>query len=63
MLLKRVVALLALAGGSLGLLPHVGSLPLSLAKIRLDRTNDRVFATIDKGLASAQDRVRVVQNE
>ena len=37
------------------------SYPISLAKTRLDRTNKKVFVAIDKGLASAQDRVREVQ--
>jgi chromosome segregation ATPase len=62
MLLKRVVALLALAAGFLGFVACItGTYPISLLKTRLDRTNERVFATIDKGLASAQDRVREVQ--
>src|ERR1700722_19062524 len=59
---KRVVALLALAAGSLGLVACIAmSYPISLVKARLDRTKERVFVTIDKGLASAQDRVREVQ--
>jgi hypothetical protein len=62
MLFKRVVPLLALAAGSLGLVACIaGAYPISLVKTRLDRTNERVFVTIDKGLASAQDRVRAVQ--
>src|SRR5580704_7694743 len=62
MLLKRVVALLALAAGFLEFVACItGTYPISLLKTRLDRTNERVFATIDKGLASAQDRVREVQ--
>ena len=59
MLFKRVVSLLALAAGSLGIVACIaGAYPISLVKTRLDRTNERVFVTIDKGLASAQDRVR-----
>jgi len=37
------------------------SYPISLVKTRLDRTNERVFVTIGKGLESAQDRVREAQ--
>ena len=59
---KRVVTPLALAAGSLGLVLCITvPYPISLVKTRLDRTNERVFVTIDKGLASAQDRVREVQ--
>jgi len=62
MLFKRVVPLLALAAGSLGLVACIaGVYPISLLKTRLDRTNERVFVTIDEGLASVQDRVREVQ--
>jgi hypothetical protein len=59
---RRVVPLLALAAGSLGFVACIAAAyPVSLLKTRLDRTNERVFLTIDKGLASAQDRVRAVQ--
>ncbi len=62
MLFKRVVALLALAAGFLGCVACItGTYPISLLKTRLDRTNESVFATIDRGLASAQDRVRAVR--
>jgi hypothetical protein len=62
MLFMRVVPLLALAAGSLGLVACIaGAYPISLVKTRLDRTNESVFVTIDTGLASAQDRVRAVQ--
>jgi hypothetical protein len=63
MLFKRVVPLLALAAGSLGFVACIaGAYPISLVKTRLDRTNERVFVTIHKGLASAQDRVRAVRH-
>ncbi len=59
---KRVVALLALVAGSLGLVACIAiSYPISLVKTRLDRTKERVFVTIGKGLESAQDRVREAQ--
>ena len=62
MLFKRVVVLLALAAGSLGLVACIAvPYPISLVKTRLDRTNKRAFVTIDKSLASAQDRIREVQ--
>ncbi len=62
MLFKRVVPLFALTAGSLGFIACIaGAYPISLVKTRLDRTNESVFETIDKGLASAQDRVREVQ--
>jgi hypothetical protein len=62
MLFKRIVALLALAAGSFGFVACItAAYPISLVKTRLERTNERVFVTIDKGLASAQDRVREVQ--
>jgi hypothetical protein len=46
MLFKRVMPLLALAAGSLGLVACIaGAYPISLVKTRLDRTNERVFVT------------------
>ena len=62
MLFKRVLALLALAAGSLGVVACMtGVYPVWLVGSRLDQINERVFVTIDKGLASADDRVRGVQ--
>jgi chromosome segregation ATPase len=59
---KRVVPLLALAAGSLGLVACIaGAYPISVVKTRLDRTIEKLFVTIDTGLTSAQDRVREVQ--
>jgi hypothetical protein len=63
MLLKRVVWLLALAFGFLGVAAcMVGVYAAWSLGSRLERINDRVFAMIDNGLASAQDRVRSVQD-
>jgi chromosome segregation ATPase len=62
MLFKQVVALLALVAGFLGVVACLaGVYPVWLAGSRLDQTNERIFATLDRGLASAQDRVRGVQ--
>src|SRR5271165_6673120 len=59
---KRVMALFALIAGSLGLVASmVAAYPVWLVGSRLERANERVFLTIDKGLASADDRVRGVQ--
>jgi DNA repair ATPase RecN len=62
MLFKRIVGLIALLFGFLGVVGCVAgaSMVLSLAS-RLERTNDKVFALVDQGLASGQDRVRGVQ--
>src|SRR5262249_51654845 len=38
-----------------------GVYPAWLVGSRLEQTNERVFVTLDKGLTSAQDRVRAVQ--
>jgi hypothetical protein len=62
MLFKRVVALLALAAGFLGVVACLaGVYPVWLVGSRLNQTNERVFVTLDKVLAAAQDRVRGVQ--
>jgi DNA repair ATPase RecN len=62
MLFKRVMWLFALAFGVLGVAAClVGVYAAWSLASRLERTNDKVFAMIDKGLASAQDRVRNVQ--
>jgi DNA repair ATPase RecN len=62
MAFKRVVWLLALAFGFLGVaLCMVGLYAVWALGSWLERTNDKVFAMIDKGLASAQDGVRRVK--
>jgi hypothetical protein len=63
MLLKRVVRLLSLTFGFLGVAACMAGVyaAWSLGS-RLERINDRVFGMIDNGLASAQDRVRSVQD-
>jgi hypothetical protein len=62
MILKRVVALLALVTGVLGLVACVAAFyPVWLVQSRLDQANERAFTLLDKGLASAEDRVRGVQ--
>jgi hypothetical protein len=59
---KRLVALLALAAGILGIPAcMVGAFAAWSLASRLERTNALVFAMIDKGVAAAQDRVRSVQ--
>ncbi len=61
MLVKRVAALLALVFGALGgLACVVGIFAVGLAGFWLEQANDKVFAALDKVLASAQDRVRGV---
>jgi chromosome segregation ATPase len=62
MLFKRLVGLFALAAGFLGLVACItgGYWVWHLAS-RIDQANESVFATVDKGLASAQDRIRGVQ--
>lgn len=62
MLLKRALALLALMLGLLGVVACIaGICAARLAGTRLDRANEKVFAAVDTGLASAQDRLRGVQ--
>src|SRR5262249_8565022 len=62
MLLKRFMALLALAAGFLGVIAcMLAGYPVWLVGSRLARTKEKVFVTINSGLASAEDRVRRVQ--
>jgi chromosome segregation ATPase len=62
MLFKRFVALLALVFGFIGVVACMaGIYGVWLLGSRLEQTNDKVFATIDKGLASARNRIRSVQ--
>jgi len=62
MLFKRVVWLLSLAFGFLGVTACMaGVYAVWSLGSRLERGNDKVFAMIDKGLASSQERVRGVQ--
>jgi hypothetical protein len=59
---KRLVALLALAAGSVGILVCiVGAFAAWSLGARLERTNAAFFATIDKGLVAAQDRAHSLQ--
>ncbi len=59
---KRLVALLALAAGFVGIPACiVGALAVWSLAARLERINAAVFAMLDKGLAAAQDRARSVQ--
>ncbi len=59
---KRLVALLALAAGIVGIPACIaGAFAAWSLASRLERTNATVFAMIDSGLAAAQDRVRNVQ--
>ncbi|MFL5243640.1 MAG: hypothetical protein ACJ8FY_16160 [Gemmataceae bacterium] len=58
MLFKRVVWVFALAFGFLGFAACiVGAYAVWSLGSRLERANDKVFDLIDKGLASAQERV------
>lgn len=62
MLLKRVLALLALAFGLLGVVASTAAVyAVWLLGSGLQQANEKVFATIDRGLASSQERVRGVQ--
>jgi hypothetical protein len=62
MLLKRIGALLALAFGFLGVIACMGGIyAVWVLASRLEQANDKVFATVDKGLASAQEWARRVQ--
>jgi hypothetical protein len=62
MLIKRSMALTALAAGFLGVVAcMVAVYPVWLVGSRLARTNERVFVKVDKGLVSAQRGVRRVQ--
>jgi len=59
---KRVVGLFGLACGFLGVAAcMVGVYAAWSLGCRLERTNDKVFAMIDRGFVSAQDRIRSVQ--
>jgi hypothetical protein len=62
-LLKRVVSPLAAALGLVGVVACLaGAYAVWRAGARLDRANERVFAVLDTGLASARDRVRGVRD-
>jgi hypothetical protein len=62
MLFKRVMALLALAFGFLGVVACLAGIYAAwLLGSRLKQTNERGFALLDRALASAQDRIRGVQ--
>lgn len=59
---KRVIAFLALVLGFLGIVACVAGIYVawSLAS-RIEQANEKIFATLDKGLDAAQDRLRRVQ--
>lgn len=62
MAFKRVGALLALALGALGVVAcTAGVYGVWLLGCRFETANERVFAALDKRLASTQERVRGVQ--
>jgi chromosome segregation ATPase len=62
MLFKRVLGLLTLAFGFLGVVSCVaGVYAVWSLGSRLERANDKLFAMIDKGLAVSQDRIREVE--
>jgi hypothetical protein len=62
MLIKKVLALLALMFGLLGVLACVaGIYAVWRLKSRLDHANEKVFTALDKGLTHARDRVCAVQ--
>jgi hypothetical protein len=59
---KRVIAFFALIAGFLGVVASlVLTYPVWLVKSRLERTDARVFRTIDKGLTAVEARIRGVQ--
>jgi hypothetical protein len=61
-MLKRVLGLLALVLGFLGVVAcAAGAYGVWSAAARLEQANDRAFAAVDKGLVATQDRVRRVQ--
>lgn len=63
MFFKRVVGLLALAFGLIGVIACVaGIYGVCILGSRLQHANDVAFAVVDKGLASAEERVRELQN-
>ena len=63
MLFKRAAALLALLFGSLGVVVcAAGIYGVWLFGARLHQANENVFATVDKGLASAEERIAAARN-
>src|SRR5262245_19275001 len=62
MLLRRLLAVVAVALGLLGLAAcAAGAYAVWKAEARLQRANDRAFALIDRGLGVVEDRVRRTQ--
>ena len=62
MLFKRVMASLALAFGFLGVVAcSLGIYAVWWLGFRIGQANEKAFTTIDKGLSSAQARIRGVQ--
>jgi hypothetical protein len=59
---KRVIAFLALVLGFLGVVACVAGIYVAWSLgSRIEQANEKVFATLDKGLDAAQDRLRGVQ--
>jgi chromosome segregation ATPase len=62
MLFRRVVGLLALAFGLVGVAAcGAGAYGVWRVQSRLNRANDKVFDAVDRGLAAVQDRIPVAQ--
>src|SRR5688500_1752324 len=62
MVLKRVVGILALGLGAVGVIACVGGVyAISRVQARLDRANDTAFDAVERGLTTVQDGVPVVQ--
>src|SRR5262245_24245337 len=62
MLLMRLVGLLALALGLVGVTAcAAGAYGVWKVQSRLNRANEKVFAAVDHGFAAAQERVPTVQ--
>jgi hypothetical protein len=61
-LLKRLAGLVALIFGLVGVVACMGGIyGVCWVSARLQQANDTVFDAVDKGLATAQDRVRAAQ--
>jgi hypothetical protein len=62
MFLKRAAAVLALLFGSIGVVACMaGIYGAWWLGSRLDQANEKLFSTVDKGLASAEERIAVAQ--
>src|SRR5262245_21880213 len=62
MFFRRVVGLLALALGLVGVVAcGAGAYGVWRVQSRLNRANDKVFDAVDRGLATVQERIPVAQ--